>query len=146
MNQLPGQPDAPRPALRVLVVDDQPDTVDAWAMLLRLHGHAVAVALDGLEALAIADAHGPHVVLCDITMPRLDGYGVASKLRQKGPARPFLVAVTAHCSDEDRRRCLEAGFDRHLTKPAEPAEVVQLLKDLASRLAGTAPSGGPASG
>jgi CheY-like chemotaxis protein len=146
MAHLAGQPAAARPALRVLVVDDQADIVDTWAMLLRLQGHEVAVALDGLEALVVAEAHGPHVVLCDITMPKLDGYGVARKLREKGPARPLLVAVTARCSEEDLRRCREAGFDRHLVKPAEPDEVVRLLQEFAGRLTGTGPSGSPSPG
>jgi CheY-like chemotaxis protein len=133
MNRLP---------LRVLVVDDQADSVASWALLLRMRGHEVAVAGDGVEALAVAAAHRPHVVLCDIVMPRLDGYGVARKLREGGKDRPFLVALTARSSDEDRQRCREAGFDRHLVKPADPDEVVQLLKGLASALPGAGPAGG----
>jgi CheY-like chemotaxis protein len=144
MTQLPGQSDVPRPALRVLIVDDQADIVYTWAMLLRLYGHEVAVARDGLEALAVADAHRPHVVLCDITMPRLDGFEVARRLREKGPAKPLLVAVTARCGDGDRERTLEAGFDRHLHKPAEPAAVVQILEEVACRLSGLDPAGGAA--
>jgi CheY-like chemotaxis protein len=122
--------------LRVLVVDDHEDVADTWAMLLRMHGFDVAVALDGVEALVVAEARRPHVILCDIRMPRLDGYGVAKELCEKGKDRPFLVAVTAHGSDEDRRRSHEAGFDRHFVKPADPDEIVLLLQRLASSLAG----------
>jgi CheY-like chemotaxis protein len=146
MMQFPRQSDVLRPVLRVLVVDDQADTADTWALLLRMLGHEVAVALDGLEALVVADAHDPQVVLCDIAMPKLDGYGVARKLQEKGPAKPYLVAVTARCSEEDRNRCLEAGFDRHLAKPAEPAEVEHILREVASRLTATDSAAGQCHG
>jgi CheY-like chemotaxis protein len=71
------------------------------------------------------------VVLCDIGLPDLDGHAVARALRADpaGPA-PYLVAMTGFGQAEDKRRALEAGFDRHLTKPADPDALVQLLDDL----------------
>jgi CheY-like chemotaxis protein len=111
-----------------LVVDDSPDNATSWALVLRLDGHEVFVALDGLQALEVAARHRPDAVLLDLSMPRLDGFGTAAKLLSLGPDRPLLVAVTARDGEEDRKRCRAVGFDHHFTKPADPAVILELLQ------------------
>ena len=124
-----------RRALRVLVVNDSPDNVESMALLLRLYGHEVEVALGGPAALRAAQAQQPDAVLLDISMPGLDGYQVARQLRAMFRDKPLLlVAITAHGFEEDRRRCEEAGFDRHLVKPADPLAVEHLLRELGQSL------------
>ena len=120
-----------RRAVRVLAVNDYPDNVESMARLLRLYGHEAEVALGGPAALRAAEAQQPDAVLLDISMPGMDGYQVARQLRAMFRDRPLLlVAMTAHGSEEDRRRCQEAGFDLHLVKPADPLEVEGLLREL----------------
>jgi len=105
---------------RVLVADDDHDTVDSTAMLFQLQGHDTRVAYDGWDALSQAIAFRPDVVLLDIAMPRMDGYDVARALRNiPASANPLLVAVTGFAERTDKRRCAEAGFDLHLTKPVD---------------------------
>ncbi len=125
----------PAPGRRVLVVDDNTDAADSLALLLRLSGHDVRTVHDGPTALEVAEAFRPEVVLLDIGLPRMDGYEVARRLRQRdGAKRVLLVAVTGYGQEEDRRRTAEAGFDAHLVKPAEPVAVQRLLAG-AARLA-----------
>ena len=122
-------------AVRVLVVNDYPDNVESMALLLRLCGHEVEVALGGAAALRVAQAQQPDAVLLDISMPDLDGYQVARQLRAMfRDKRLLLVALTALGFEEDRRRCEEAGFDLHLVKPADPLEIEHLLRELGQSL------------
>jgi signal transduction histidine kinase/ActR/RegA family two-component response regulator len=115
-------------ARRVLVVDDNRDSADSLAMLLRVLGHEVEVAHDGVEALRLAARVQPDVVLLDIGLPRINGYDVARQLRQMPWARSILlIAVTGWGQDEDRRRSRESGFDRHLVKPVDLAALQNLL-------------------
>ena len=72
------------------------------------------------------------MALLDISMPGMSGYAVARRLREMFPDGPlFLIALTAHGSEEDRSRCREAGFDLHLVKPADPCQVAALLQKVA---------------
>jgi CheY-like chemotaxis protein len=122
-----GQDNGIRPC-RMLVVDDNRDGADLMAVLLRLQGHEVEVAHDGYCALEIAARFEPEVVLLDIGLPGLNGYDVAKQLRQMKLARPqCLIAMTGYGSEEDRQRTEEAGFDHHIVKPIEPAELNKLL-------------------
>ena len=110
----------------ILVVDDNVDAAETLAMLLRLDGHHVRVVHDGPAALEAARSRVPEVVLLDIGMPGMDGYEVARRLRQlPGLAGVVLVALTGWGQEQDRQRSKEAGFDHHLTKPADP----QALRD-----------------
>jgi len=128
-------PTPQRRAVRVLVVNDRPDNVESMALLLRLCGHEVEVAIGGPAAVRAAQARQPDAVLLDLSMPGLDGYQVARKLRAMFRDKPLLlVAITAHGFEEDRRRCAEAGFDRHLVKPADPLAVEHLLRELGRSL------------
>jgi CheY-like chemotaxis protein len=124
-------PNRSRPGVRVLVVDDHPDSAEGMARLLGRSGHEVDVALDGKTALQRARAKQPDVVLLDIWMPEMNGYEVASQLRAMFQSKVRLVALTALGSEEDRKRCLEAGFDLHLVKPVDPTEVRNLLREVA---------------
>ena len=119
-----------RCSVRVLVVDDCPDTAESLRLLLSLKGHAVVAAHDGAEALAVARAFRPEVVLLDIALPGMDGYQVARRLRQEpGLEDVTLVAATGLVLDRDGRQVREAGFDRHLVKPFGPEELCEVLAD-----------------
>lgn len=124
-------PAAPKPAtkrLRVLVVEDNRDAADSLKMLLEIFGYEVSVAYTGPAGVAAAKEWCPDVVLCDIGLPGLDGFGVAKELRQHpATAKARIIAVTGYGGDEDRCRSREAGFDAHLTKPADPAALENLL-------------------
>jgi CheY-like chemotaxis protein/two-component sensor histidine kinase len=113
---------------RVLVVDDNRDAADSLTMLLRSKGHDVRVAYDGPAALAAAGAFGPDLVLLDLGMPGMDGYEVARRLRgMPAFAGRVIAALTGWGQEADRRRTREAGFDHHLVKPVDPAELETLL-------------------
>ncbi len=115
--------------LRVLVIEDNRDSADSLRMLLSLLGnHEVEVAYNGRDGVQKALAWKPDLVLSDIGLPGLDGFGVARELRRNPEtARARLIAISGYTSDEDRRRSREAGFDHHLGKPADPAELRRLL-------------------
>lgn len=112
---------------RVLVVEDNADAATMLRMVLELGGHVVEVAGDGQQALSLAVTFGPEVVLCDIGLPDMDGYTVGRGLRASLGASPLLVALTGFGQAEDQRRALEAGFDRHLTKPVDPFVLERLV-------------------
>lgn len=115
--------------LRVLVVEDNIDAAESLRRLLHLHGHEVSVAADGFEGVAEAKRCHPDAVICDIGLPGMDGYAVATALRRDPEtAGARLIAVTGYGRAEDRARALSSGFDEHITKPADP-EV--LLKKIA---------------
>ncbi|MEO7251498.1 MAG: response regulator [Arenimonas sp.] len=118
-------------ARRILVADDNRDAADSLAEILRLMGHEVATAEDGLDALAQFDSFRPEVVMLDIGMPRMNGYEACRRLRQREDCGDVVViAVTGWGQDEDRLRSQEAGFNLHLTKPVDPAAVEALLASL----------------
>jgi CheY-like chemotaxis protein len=123
--------DAPphaRPAGRVLVADDNADAAESIALLLELAGHEVRVAHTGHGALAVAREFRPDAALLDIGMPELSGYEVARELRREPwGAAINLIALRGWGREEDRLRALEAGFDRHLTKPIDPQALTALL-------------------
>jgi CheY-like chemotaxis protein/anti-sigma regulatory factor (Ser/Thr protein kinase) len=118
----------PPPRRRVMVVDDNADAAASLALLLRLRGHEVATAADGLATLELARSFRPEVVLLDLGLPGMDGYEVARRLRAEAElATVRFVAMTGHGHEEDRRRCREAGFAEHLMKPADLDEVERML-------------------
>lgn len=112
---------------KILVVDDNADAAESLAVLLRLRGHEVQVALGGNEALEMADANMPELVFLDIGMPDIDGYEVARRLRSRFNSGMTLVALTGWGTEQDRRRSSDAGFDHHLTKPVELAAVEAVM-------------------
>jgi len=112
---------------RVLVVDDNHDSADSLAMLLKGMGHEVETVYDGLEAIGRAETFRADVVLLDLGMPRLNGYDTARRIREHHGGDVSLVALTGWGSEEDRRRSVEAGFDAHLVKPVDLPALRKLL-------------------
>jgi CheY-like chemotaxis protein len=124
------------PALRVLVVDDNIDTAETLAMLLKDSGYDVRTAHDGPTALEAALDYRPNVVLLDIGLPGLDGFEVAKRIRQQPVLQNVvLVAMTGYGQESDRRRSQEAGFDHHLVKPADFGKVQQILATASKKAA-----------
>jgi PAS domain S-box-containing protein len=118
------------PTRRILVVDDNEDSTESLATLLKLLGHEVRTAYDGSSALAAARDFRPDVVLLDIGMPGMTGYDVARAMREMPEVRDaVLVAQTGWGQDEDRRRSADAGFDHHLVKPVDLADLQLLLHE-----------------
>jgi PAS domain S-box-containing protein len=114
---------------RILIVDDNKDSAESLAMLMRLLGHEVSTAHDGESGLCAATAFGPDIVLLDIGLPRLDGLEVARRLRgDLGLRDALLIAMTGYGQEEDRRRSQGAGFDAHLVKPVDFGELQALLE------------------
>jgi PAS domain S-box-containing protein len=118
--------------LRILIVDDNRDSADMLAMLLKYCGHETYTAHDGLAAVEAATTIEPDVILLDIGLPVLNGYEAARKIRelQSLTHPPLLVALTGLGQDEDRRRSEDAGFDAHLVKPVDDAVLNRLLAEL----------------
>lgn len=114
---------------RILVVDDNLDSAESLAMLLDLQGHEVSTAPDGPAAIATALSFRPEVIFLDIGLPGMDGYEVARRLRSEPDLDgTVLIAMTGYGRDEDVQRAMEAGFDRHLVKPLDFAQVETLLR------------------
>lgn len=123
-----GSDDRPAHARRVLVVDDNVDSTETLATLLRMSGHDVRTAYTGPAGLAAAAAYLPDLVLLDIGLPGLTGYEVARRLRQDPQLKGvWLVAMTGYGDDADRRLAQEAGFDRHVVKPVDFPRLDELL-------------------
>jgi PAS domain S-box-containing protein len=113
---------------KVLVVDDNADAAETLADILRTRGHAVEVAHDGPSAIEKARANPPHVVFCDIGLPGMSGYDVAKALRANGANGVQLIAVSGYAQPGDLKAALEAGFDRHVAKPANPDDIERILR------------------
>ena len=113
---------------RIVVADDNEDSAQSFAMLLSFSGHEVRIAHDGEEALDAVRAFRPDFAFLDIGMPRLSGYEVAEAVRAEPWGREVrLIAVTGWGQPDDKLRAQNAGFDQHLLKPIDPAEVDRLL-------------------
>ncbi|HSA55577.1 MAG TPA: PAS domain S-box protein [Gemmatimonadaceae bacterium] len=122
---------ADAPPRRILVVDDNEDAATSLGLMLRLTSHDVRTAHDGEEALALAAADRPDVVLLDIGMPRMSGYRVAELIRKQEWGRSMaLIALTGWGQIADRERSRAAGFDHHLTKPVDPQQLARLLAEV----------------
>ena len=116
---------------RILVVDDNRDSTESMTLLIGLWGHQTRSAQTGAEALEIAGAFQPEIVLLDIGLPGMDGYEVARRLRElPGTRGAVLIAMTGYGQEEDRRRTRDAGFAWHFVKPADPAALRRILESL----------------
>jgi two-component system, sensor histidine kinase len=112
----------------VLVIEDHRDVADSLELFLDFLGHDVAVAYTGTEGVTVAFAWRPDVVLSDIGLPGLDGWGVARELRRDPrTSGARLIAITGYGSQRDHERSREAGFDFHLVKPCDPGLIKELL-------------------
>ncbi|HYG65850.1 MAG TPA: response regulator [Thermoanaerobaculia bacterium] len=127
---LPAPPRSSLLGLRVLVVDDHPDTLELVSTVLRGHGAEVAAASSTAEAKRVFGDVRPHVLLSDIGMPEQDGYELIRYVRglpeDRGGATP-AAALTAYASPADRLKILDAGFQAHIPKPVEPLDLVTLV-------------------
>ena len=115
--------------LRVLIVDDYPDSADAASLLLMLYGHECRTATTGQGALEQATTFDPDIVILDIGLPDITGYEVARTLRARARARPlYLAAVTGSGLPDARAQAFAAGFDSHITKPADLTKLSLIVK------------------
>ncbi len=114
---------------RVLVVDDDLDSLALARTMLSRHGADVRTASDAASAAALVDSWRPHVVLCDIEMPGEDGYAFIARLRARGDRTP-AAAFTAYGGPQDRARSAAAGFDMHIAKPVDPDVLARIVGDL----------------
>lgn len=115
--------------LRILVVDDNRDAANTLAVLLNVWGYDCRVSYDGANALQTAREYRPDCLLLDINMPGMDGCTVARRLRREPDlAQVKLVALTAYSDANHTQRIKEAGFDHHVTKPADIDELQGLLR------------------
>jgi len=129
--------DQPKPPIpcRILVVDDEWDSAELLAELLRLDGHEVHTAHDGVQAVEAAERLRPDVVLLDIGMPRLNGCEACRRIRKQPWGRDMtLIALTGWEQERDRQRTKEAGFDHHLVKPVDPIVLDKLLAGIPSTI------------
>jgi CheY-like chemotaxis protein len=115
--------------LNVLVVEDHPDVATSTVQILRLAGHDVRLAMDGVAALAVARDAEPDVVLLDIGLPGMDGYELALRLAGLRDRKPYLIAVSGYSGEAVERRSAAAGIDMHLAKPADPELLIRVLQD-----------------
>ncbi|WP_295998939.1 ATP-binding protein [Rugamonas sp.] len=120
-------------ALDVIVVDDNEDAANTLALFLEGHGHHVRVAFNAASALTMAVAHPPRVMLIDLGLPDMDGRDLARQLRARHTSgNCTYIALTGYGRPEDRASSLKAGFQYHLTKPANPMELMQLIRSLSA--------------
>ena len=118
-----------RPALNVLIVEDNEDSALSLQMLLGALGHVAHVTHDGEQAIVAAAALNPDVILMDIGLPKMNGYEAARRIREESPSREMLiVALTGWGQDADRKRSVEAGIDHHLVKPLDLGELTRILE------------------
>jgi len=117
-----------RTGKRILIADDNTDVVEAFEVMLRMLGHEVEIAHDGIQALEIAERSHPEVIVLDIGMPQLNGYDAARRIRQMPwSENAVLIALTGWGDEKDRRKSEDAGFDVHLVKPVDPVTLGNLL-------------------
>ncbi len=131
VDQRPGQRLLPKERARprkVLVVDDNTDAAVLLAELLTTRGHDVRVAYDGVEAMSVVSEFTPDAAVLDIGLPIMDGHELARRLREMLGRRCALIALTGYGRAEDRHKSRAAGFDTHLVKPVDPAQIVRLIE------------------
>jgi CheY-like chemotaxis protein len=131
MNAAAGHRD---PALRVLVVEDYPDTAASLAAILALDAHEVDTARDGLAAVAACTQRWPDVLLLDLVLPGYGGYEVAKRICEEAGARPrlLLVVVRGYAAPSDVARSRAAGIDLHFIKPVDLDLLLSLLRRFAT--------------
>lgn len=116
---------------RVLVVDDAPDVLEMFSMMLKLSGYDVEVAASAAEALEHARSIQFDVIVSDIGMPEMNGYELARRLRQMPDyASVPMIAVTGYAMYKDQTQALESGFNAHLSKPVNPTTLLDLIEQL----------------
>jgi len=120
---------------KVLVVDDEPDMVELIRLILRRGGWELLTATSGRQALQLADAHSPHLILLDLMMPDISGYEVCAHLRRDARFRHVpILAFTAHCQPEAQVLAFQAGVDDFIVKPVVPQELVDRVQSYLARV------------
>ncbi len=114
----------------MLIVDDNRDAALLLHDLLQSQGYEVRVAFDGADAVGVARRFRPDIAVLDIGLPVMDGYELAGRLREALGTGVRLVALTGYGQQSDQRRAAEAGFDRHLVKPVDPATIGRVLEEV----------------
>jgi two-component system, cell cycle response regulator DivK len=119
----------------VLVVDDEPDSLDVASRLIKLAGAKVVTAQNGRQALDKLKTFRPKFILCDLSMPEMDGWEMLHHLKQDRTMEEIpVIALTAHTMQGDRERAIAAGFHNHISKPLDPTKfmthLVKLLFDV----------------
>jgi PAS domain S-box-containing protein len=126
--------------IRVLVVDDESDARHLLRQVLTACGAEVAEAASAAEALRLIESSSPDILVSDIGMPNVDGYDLIRQVRTRLAAKALpAAALTAFARSEDRRRALLAGFQTHVAKPVDPAELVAVVASLVERTGGRRP-------
>jgi CheY-like chemotaxis protein len=122
---------------RILVADDDEDTVVSLTALLHEEGYKVRGVHRGADVLQAVFDFAPDIVLLDIGMPQMSGYDVARTLRERyGSARPALIAVTGRAEQADRQQARAAGFEHHVAKPYEPGALLRLIGEVSGAALG----------
>jgi Signal transduction histidine kinase len=115
----------------ILVVDDNIDSAESLSLLMQFAGHETQISHDGRDAVKKARSMRPDVILLDIGLPLADGYEVCRTVRQEPWGKDIIIiALTGWGQDEDRRRSNEAGFDAHMVKPVDPADLIDLISEI----------------
>ncbi len=118
----------PHERLRILLVDDNVDAVETLADLLRIFGHQVFTAHDGLAGLRAFDIYEPDVAVVDLALPQMDGFALAQYVRSDARFRATpLIALSCCDTHSDRERTRKIGFDHHLAKPPDLKRLERLL-------------------
>ncbi|HKY02135.1 MAG TPA: ATP-binding protein, partial [Burkholderiales bacterium] len=131
--QVPVESSLPRSVRRIVVADDNRDAADSLEQILKMWGHEVRTAYDGVEALELVKHFRPDVALLDIGMPNLNGYEVARHIREEcWGGDVVFIALTGWGQQADKAKARDAGFDHHLVKPADPEELSKLLQRLST--------------
>ena len=113
---------------RILLIEDNIDAAETTCMLLERRGHSVRLAYSGAEGIKLAREFMPHIILCDIGLPGMDGYQVARTMRLDPDLQSTpMIALTGYGRDKDRQQAKEAGFDMHLTKPIDSRSIQNIL-------------------
>lgn len=119
---------------RIVVVDDEPDSQIVASMMLEMAGAEVLTADDGQQGLSVIRDNNPHLVISDLSMPNLDGWGMMRELNKDRSTMDIpVIALTAHAMSGDRERAIRAGFANYITKPLDPdkflGQLVLLVSD-----------------
>jgi CheY-like chemotaxis protein len=128
--------------VRVLVVEDEPDTQEFLKRLLEDHGATVLVAASAHDAMRMAREQPPDILISDIGLPDIDGYELIQRIRDENPRSTGMpaIALTAYARAEDRARALRAGYQAHLAKPVEPSDLLMIAASFAEMMRASRPA------
>ncbi|MFL5805681.1 MAG: response regulator [Roseiflexaceae bacterium] len=118
---------------KILLVEDDSTNRDMISRYLRLLGYRIVVALDGMQAVTLAQTERPDLILMDMRLPVMDGWEATRRIKAAPATRSIpVVALTAYAMDDERRRCLEAGCDDYETKPLEFPRLLEKIRSILS--------------